>query len=96
MLWHAVFAQQVAQVFGYHLSLAVDGEQQEGEQQDGEAEQQQPQPLPLAPLAVNLSSSGGRVRAGSGGSGGGAAGLMSPVIRVSEGLAGRLQHHCSL
>lgn len=74
---------QVAQVFGYHLSVYVEGEQEEV---DGAEELLQPRPL--VPLQVNLSAaSGGRMRAagvaGGGGSGGSGGVPMSPAIRVS-------------
>lgn len=78
---------QVAQVFGYHLSLFVDGEPEE--QPEGEEQQQLQQALPLAPLQVNLTAaaarlSGGRARAAAGSAGGGGSGsLLSPVGRVS-------------
>jgi hypothetical protein len=81
---------QVAQVFGYQLSLIVDGEEQE-ELQEGEDTLQ---PLPLSQLRLGLSSagvrlSGGRLRpvAAAAAGGGSGRGGLSPAVRVSAWLA---------
>ena len=81
---------QVAQVFGYQLSVvAAGGEPADDQQQDEQQqeEQQQLQPLPLEALAVSLNPaaarlSGGRLRAAAA-AGGGGGGMVSPVARVS-------------
>jgi hypothetical protein len=78
-----VTTPQVALVFGYRLSVYVEGELEE---LPGEEEAQQ-QPLPLSLLQVNLGAargrvlSGGRTRAAAAGVGAG--GALAPSLKAS-------------
>jgi hypothetical protein len=96
LLRFAHVAPQVALVFGYHLSVYVEGELEE---LPGEDEAQQ-QPLPLSALQVNLGAargrvlSGGRARAAAA-AGVGAGGTLAPSLRVSFwGSRGRMMRLC--
>jgi hypothetical protein len=78
---------QVAQVFGYALSVYVEGQPEEAA--DAEKQDQLLQPLPLGPLQVNLTAaaarlSGGRARAAAGG---GSGGLLSTAQKVGQKVA---------
>jgi hypothetical protein len=75
---------QVAQVFGYALSVYVEGQLEEAA--EGEEQDQLLQPLPLGPLQVNLTAaaarlSGGRARAAANG---GSGGLLSTAQKVGQ------------